>query len=108
MRIDLNRRKPMLGFGMGGLSGPAIKPIAIRCIHDIYEAVGIPIVGTGGVNSGQDAIEMMMAGASWVGVGTAVYFRGPAVFKEIAREMEAWMKDNSVQDVKSIVGAAHG
>jgi len=107
MRIDLSRRKPMLGFGMGGLSGPAIKPIAIRCVYDIYAAVDIPIIGTGGINCGDDAIEMMMAGASFVSVGTAVYFRGAAVFGEIAKEMEGWMKENHFSNMGKIVGAAN-
>ena len=108
MKIDLARKKPVLGFGMGGLSGPAIKPIAIRCIYDIYSAVDIPIIGTGGVNSGTDAVEMMMAGASLVSVGTAAYFRGPAVFGEIAREMEAWMAANGFASVDRLVGVANG
>jgi dihydroorotate dehydrogenase (NAD+) catalytic subunit len=108
MKIDLERRKPMLGFGMGGLSGPAIKPIAIRCIYDIYAAVDIPIIGTGGVNSGADAIEMMMAGASFVSVGTAAYFRGPEVFGKIAQEMEGWMGKNGIASVGKLVGVANG
>jgi len=107
MKIDLQRKKPVLGFGMGGLSGPAIKPIAIRCVYDIYAAVDIPIIGTGGINCGEDAIEMMMAGASFVSVGTAAYYRGPSVFGEIAKEMDAWMKDNRISSIGKIVGAAN-
>jgi dihydroorotate dehydrogenase (NAD+) catalytic subunit len=107
MKIDLTRKRPMLGFGMGGLSGPPIKPIAVRCIYDIYQAVDIPIIGTGGANSGEDAIEMLMAGAGFVGVGTAVYYRGPKVFGEMAKEMEAWMKKDGCKSLKDLVGAAH-
>jgi dihydroorotate dehydrogenase (NAD+) catalytic subunit len=107
MKIDLHRKRPVLGFGMGGLSGPAIKPIAVRCIYDIRKAVKIPILGTGGVNSGVDAIEMIMAGATWVGVGTAVYYRGPVVFGALLREMEAWMKLNGHDSLKELVGVAH-
>ncbi len=107
MRIDIHRKKPVLGFGMGGLSGPAIKPIAVRCVYDIYKAVKIPIIGTGGINSGVDAIEMMMAGAKWVSVGTAVYYRGPAVFGAIAKEIEVWMKLNGYSRLEEIIGAAH-
>ena len=107
MKIDLQRRKPVLGFGMGGLSGPAVKPIAIRCVYDIYAAVDIPIIGTGGINCGDDAIEMMMAGASLVSVGTAAYFRGPAVFGEMAKEMEAWIEDNRISNIEKIVGVAN-
>jgi len=107
MKIDINRGKPILGFGMGGMSGPAIKPIAVRCVYDIYEAVKIPIIGTGGVNTGQDAIEMMMAGASFVGVGTAVYFRGPEAFKKIEGEMRSWLKEREYKKASDIVGVAH-
>jgi len=107
MKIDLSRRRPVLGFGMGGLSGPAIKPIAVRCVYDIYKAVDIPIIGTGGINNGADAIEMMMAGASFVSVGTAAYYRGPAAFGLIAAEMKKWKEENGVEDVSSLRGAAH-
>ncbi len=107
MKIDIHRKRPILGFEMGGLSGPAIKPIAVRCVYDIYKAVDIPIMGTGGVNSGVDAIEMIMAGATWVGVGTAVYYRSPVVFGSILREMEAWMKLNNHDRLEKLVGAAH-
>ncbi len=107
MKIDLNRKRPILGFGMGGLSGPAIKPIAIRCVYDIYKAIDIPIIGTGGITNGTDAIEMMMAGASYVGVGTAVYFRGPKVFGTIAAEIKDWMEKNGYSKPEKIVGAAH-
>jgi dihydroorotate dehydrogenase (NAD+) catalytic subunit len=107
MRIDTNRRRPVLSFRMGGLSGPAIRPVAIRCVYSIYEAVDIPIIGTGGVNDGHDAIEMMMAGASLVGVGTAMYFRGKDAFKKIEGEMHAWMKERGIKSVSEIVGVAH-
>ncbi len=107
MKIDINRGKPILSFKMGGMTGPAIKPIAIRCVYDIYEAVKIPIIGTGGVNDGHDAIEMMMAGASAVGVGTAVYFRGPDAFKKIESEMRVWLKEREYNSVKKIIGVAH-
>ncbi|MCI0503953.1 dihydroorotate dehydrogenase [Candidatus Micrarchaeota archaeon] len=107
MKIDLARRKPVLGFGVGGLTGPAIKPIIVRAVHDIYRSVKIPIIGTGGVTSGEDAIEMMMAGANWVSAGSAAYYRGPEAFGEIANEMKAWMEANGVKGVKDIVGAAH-
>jgi len=95
MRIDINRRKPILSFRMGGLSGPAIRPITIRCIHSIYKEIEIPIIGTGGVNDGSDAIEMMMAGASFIGIGTAMYFRGRDAFKMIEGEMHAWLKERA-------------
>lgn len=106
MKIDLCRRRPVLGFGMGGLTGPAIKPVIVRAVYDIYQGVKIPIIGTGGITNGEDAIEMMMAGATYVSVGTAVYYRGPGAFGEIAKEMRSCMKRNGCK-LKDVIGAAH-
>jgi dihydroorotate dehydrogenase (NAD+) catalytic subunit len=91
MVIDVDARRPILANRTGGLSGPAIRPLAVRCVYDIYRAVSIPIVGTGGVSSGRDAVEMIMAGATAVGVGSAVYGEGPEVFGRIRDEMAALM-----------------
>ncbi len=107
MKIDIHRKRPMLGFKMGGLSGPPIKPIAVRCIYDIYESVKIPIIGTGGINAGVDGIEMMMAGARWISVGTAVYYRGLDAFSKIAEEINVWMELNGYRKLEEIIGAAH-
>ncbi len=107
MKIDINRRFPVLGFGFGGMSGPAIKPIAVRCVYDVYSVVDIPIIGTGGVTRGEDAIEMMMAGASWVGVGSAVYYRGQKVFGLINLEIESWLEQSGYKKLEDLVGAAH-
>lgn len=108
MVIDLDMRRPILHNKVGGLSGPALKPIAVRCVYQIYEAVDIPIIGTGGVTSGEDAIEMIMAGATAVGVGTAAYYHGIDVFKKITAEMQDWMKQNNVKSLDEIRGCAHG
>ncbi len=107
MFLDLKTGKPMLTNKSGGYSGPGLKPIAVKCIYDIYKAVKIPILGTGGVNSGKDAIELMMAGASAVGVGTAVYYRGIDCFKKINDEIIGWMRENNVSSLKEIIGKAH-
>lgn len=107
MVIDIEQRAPVLGFGMGGLSGPALRPLTVRCIYDIYQSISIPIMGTGGVTYGKDALELMMAGASVLGVGTAVYYRGKDVFAKIASETEQWLKDHSHKNLKEIVGLAH-
>ncbi|VVB68221.1 Dihydroorotate dehydrogenase [Candidatus Norongarragalina meridionalis] len=107
MAINIEARKPVLSFKKGGYSGPAIKPIAIRCVYDIYEAVKIPILGVGGVTTGRDAIEMMQAGATAVGIGSGVYYRGPNVFGLVAEEMRCWMHANGVASAKSLIGAAH-
>ncbi|NQV08747.1 dihydroorotate dehydrogenase [Candidatus Woesearchaeota archaeon] len=107
MKINIDVKKPVLGFGVGGLTGPALRPIAVRCVFDIYKSVDIPIIGTGGVTYGRDAIEMLMAGASAVGVGTAVYYREVNVFKKICDEMESWMKENNYTKIEQLIGAVH-
>lgn len=107
MAIDVDARKPILSNIIGGVSGPALKPIAVRCVYEIYETVKIPIIGTGGVTYGKDAIEMLMAGATAVGIGTGVYYRGIGVFKKVCDEMAAWMKKNNVKNLDEIRGCVH-
>lgn len=107
MVIDIERKKPVLGFGRGGLSGPAIKPITMRCVYDIYDAIEIPIIGTGGINSYNDVIEFAMAGASAMGIGTAVYYKGPEVFQQIADDTQKWLEEHGYKNIKEIVGVAH-
>lgn len=107
MVINLETKKPVLDFKVGGMSGPAIKPIAVRCVYDIYKAVKIPIIGTGGITYGKDAIEMIMAGASAIGIGSAVYYRGKDVFTKTCNEMQEWMKQNNYSSIKEISGIAH-
>ncbi len=108
MVIDLHARRPILANRTGGLSGPAIRPLAVRCVYELYRTVGLPIVGTGGVNSGRDAVEMILAGATAVGIGSAVYGEGPQVFRRIGDEMAALMADLGYQTVAEMRGAAHG
>ena len=107
MIIDINSATPVLGFGVGGVTGPAIRPIAVRCVFDLYKSIKIPIIGTGGVMNGRDAIEMLQAGASAVSIGTGVHFRGPGVFKATADEMKKWMRKHKFKSVKELVGIAH-
>ena len=107
MVIDINARKPILANKIGGVSGPALKPIAVRCVYEVYETVKIPIIGTGGVTYGKDALEMIMAGATAVGIGTGIYYRGIGIFKKVCNEMEAWMKKNKVKSLDEIRGCAH-
>ena len=76
---------------MGGISGPALKPIALRCVYEIARRVNVPIIGTGGVTTGRDAAEMLMAGATVVGVGSAVWYRGVDAFQQINAELVAFM-----------------
>lgn len=107
MVINVEVRKPVLSYGRGGISGPAIRPIAVRCVYDIYEAVEIPILGMGGVVEGRDAIEMMQAGATAVGIASGVYYRGIEIFRKVCEEMEVWMEENGYRNVTELVGVAH-
>lgn len=107
MVIDVDARRPILANRTGGLSGPAIRPLAIRCVYEIYRAVDLPIVGMGGVRSGHDAVEMIMAGATAVGVGSAVYEEGPEAFGRIRREMAALMAGLGYERLADMRGAAH-
>jgi dihydroorotate dehydrogenase (NAD+) catalytic subunit len=105
MRIDVHTRRPALGWGSGGLSGPALLPIAVRMVYTVAQSVDIPIVGCGGISSGEDAVEMMMAGASAVQVGTAT-FTNPRAPLDVLEGIEKFMKENDIKDVASLTGAA--
>ena len=107
MMIDAKARRPVLGFGAGGLSGPAVKAIALRCVYDVRKAVKIPIIGTGGVTTGTDAAEMLMAGATAIGVGSAVHYRGMEAFRSIADELSKFMREEGYSSIKDMVGIAH-
>jgi len=107
MKLDLKTGKPLLSFKKGGYTGPAIKPIAVRCIYDVFANTEIPILGIGGVSNGKDAVELMMAGASAVGVGSVTYIRGKQCFSEITKEIEEWMIQNNVKKLDEIIGKAH-
>jgi len=107
MLIDPYACKPILKNKVGGLSGPCIKPIALKIIYETYQAVKIPIIGMGGVTNGIDAIEMFMAGATLIGVGSAVYYRGPNVFKLILKEMHEFLTANGYGSFQEIIGKAH-
>jgi dihydroorotate dehydrogenase (NAD+) catalytic subunit len=108
MVIDLESARPVLANRVGGLSGPAIRPIAVRCVYDLAHAVEVPIIGTGGVTDGRDAVEMIMAGATLVGIGSAVYWHGPEVFARIGRQIAEWMEEHGVRSLSEIRRAAHG
>ena len=103
MKIDINRRKFALANKTGGLSGPAIKPVAVRMVYQVAQAVNIPIIGMGGISCAEDAIEFILAGASAVSVGTA-NFHNPAVTLEVIDGIEAYMKKNGFNSVKEMVG----
>jgi dihydroorotate dehydrogenase (NAD+) catalytic subunit len=108
MVIDAESGQPFLANRSGGLSGPAIKPIALKCVYDARKACSdIPIIGTGGVTTGLDAVEMLMAGATAVGVGSAIYYRGPAAITAIRDELAAWLNAHGVPQVQDLSGRAH-
>ena len=106
MRIDLNRKKPIIANKMGGFSGSAIFPIALRMVYQVYEAVNIPIIGMGGVSSARDVIEMMLAGATAVGIGAANLVE-PFICKQIIEELPAVMEQYRIESLADIVGKAH-
>jgi dihydroorotate dehydrogenase (NAD+) catalytic subunit len=106
--LDVESGQTVLANRSGGLSGPAIKPIALKAVYDARRACPhVPIIGTGGVNSGRDAIEMLMAGATTVGVGSAIYYRGGDALTAILAEMERWLHEHGYDDVNQVRGLAH-
>jgi dihydroorotate dehydrogenase (NAD+) catalytic subunit len=107
MAIDTETAMPILSNKIGGLSGPAIKPIAVRCVYEIYEQVKVPIVGCGGITNWRDAVEFLLAGATAVQIGTAVALKGPNVFKIVAHGIDAYLKKKGFRSVNEIVGLSH-
>lgn len=106
MKIDIHTKRPVLGNKTGGLSGPSIKPVALRCVYEISKELDVPVIGCGGITTGEDAIEFLMAGAKAVEIGTGVHLRGIDVFKKVCDEIETFMKENSYKNLYEIVGAA--
>ena len=106
MRIDLKTKKPVLANKAGGFSGPAIKPVAVRMVYQVYEAVKIPIVGMGGISTAEDVIEMMLAGASAVEVGAA-NLAEPFACKNIIEDLPRVMQKYGIDNLKDIIGGAH-
>ncbi len=106
LRLDVGRRRPLLANVTGGLSGPAVKPVALRLVWEVSRAVDLPVVGVGGVCTGLDAAEFLLAGASAVQVGTAI-FTDPWAPLRIRAELRSWMRAEGVRSVGEIVGAAH-
>lgn len=103
MAIDIEHRCPKLSIGTGGLSGPAVKPVAVRMVHDVAKAVKIPVIGLGGIMTAEDAIEFMMAGATAIEIGTA-NFIDPAVTVKVKNGMAQWLERHGCKSVKEIIG----
>jgi dihydroorotate dehydrogenase (NAD+) catalytic subunit len=105
IRIDTRPRRPILGTGSGGLSGPAIRPIAVHITYQFARAFGIPIIGAGGVTSAQDALEFLMAGASSVQVGTAT-FADPLAPLKVIEGLAAYVKEHGLASIREVIGVA--
>ena len=107
MIIDIDVRRPVLANLTGGVSGPAILPIAVKSVYEVFKNVKIPIIGTGGVTKASDAIQMILAGATAIGVGTSVYYEGIEVFRKLNKGIEEYLKENGCKSIEEIRGAAH-
>ena len=107
MAINAETAKPILGNKFGGLSGPAIKSIALRCVYEIYREVKVPVIGCGGVSDWRDVVEFMLAGATAVQIGTAIAFKGLEVFQSINKGIEAYLETRGYKNVREIVGLSH-
>jgi len=105
--IDAETMMPILANKTGGLSGPAVKPIALRHVYSVYERVKVPIIGCGGISNWQDAVEFLLAGASAVQIGTAISAIGPAVFEKVAHGISKYLKRKGLRSVSEIVGLSH-
>jgi dihydroorotate dehydrogenase (NAD+) catalytic subunit len=104
MAIDAERRKPILSMVTGGLSGPCVKPVALRMVYQVSKAVKIPVIGLGGISNATDAVEFMLAGATAIEIGTA-NFIDPSVTMKVASGIEDYLKRHNYQSVKQIIGA---
>jgi dihydroorotate dehydrogenase (NAD+) catalytic subunit len=102
--LDVDARRPILSHGYGGVSGPAVRPIAARCVHQICQCVDVPVLAVGGVTTGRDAVEMILLGAAAVGIGSAVYYRGINVFHEVCEELTAYMQKHNYRNLSDFRG----
>jgi dihydroorotate dehydrogenase (NAD+) catalytic subunit len=107
MAVDINNRKPVIGNNQGGLSGPAIKPIALLKVHQVYQVCKqhhIPIIGQGGICSGDDALEFIIAGATAVGIGTGLYY-DPLICESINQQIQGYLKDHNMSHISDLIGS---
>ena len=103
MKIDIYKRKPVLANNTGGLSGPAVRPVAVRMIYQIAQAVKIPILGLGGIMTGEDAIEFMLAGATAISIGSGNFY-DPETSIKVVEGIEKYMQKHKIEDISSIIG----
>ena len=104
MKIDIHTKRPVLANNVGGLSGPAVKPVAVRMVWQVANAVKVPLIGMGGIMTGEDAVEFMLAGATAVAVGTGM-FKDPEMSVKVVNGIEKYLKDKGINDVKELIGA---
>jgi dihydroorotate dehydrogenase (NAD+) catalytic subunit len=104
--LDVETCRPVLAHGTGGLSGPNIRPIAVRCVRDICRAVDVPVIAMGGVTNGRDAVEMILVGATAVGMGSAIYYRGIEVFHKVCQELDDYMRQHGYDNLEAFRGRA--
>ena len=104
--LDIETCRPVLSHGTGGVSGPAVRPIAVRCVRDICRAVDVPVVALGGVTTGRDVVEMILVGAAAVGIGTAIHYRGMEVFQKVCDEMRDYMTRHGYGGLEEFRGKA--
>lgn len=107
MIVDVRARRPVLANLVGGISGPALLPIAVRCVYEVSSALAIPVIGTGGVLSGEDALQMVMAGATAIGIGSALHYYGDSAFDLIIGQMTSLMREEGYPSLEALRGLAH-
>lgn len=107
LRIDYKTGVPILNNKFGGIAGPMIKPIALKCVYQVYETVDIPLFGVGGIKNYKDALEFFYAGASLLQIGTSIMYEGPEIFKNITEDLEKFLRENSYENLSEIIGLSH-
>ena len=107
MKIDIVTGRPILKNQFGGMSGPAIKPIAVKCVYDVYQTVDIPVIGVGGISNYEDVVEFLYAGASAVQIGTSIMNEGVEIFSKISEGLEAFMNEYNFNSISEMVGYGH-
>lgn len=107
LRIDYRTARPILNNVLGGIAGPMIKPIALKCVYKTYQTVDIPIFGVGGIRDYKDALEFFYAGASLLQIGTSIMYDGPEIFDKISRDLEAFLQEEGYANISEIIGLSH-
>ena len=107
LRIDYQTAKPILNNVLGGIAGPMIKPIALKCVYNTYKTVDIPIFGVGGIKDYRDVLEFMYAGSSLLQIGTSIMYSGPEIFRQISDDLTKFLQENGYTNVTEIIGLSH-